>query len=315
MDWGYRFGIRADVAFAQMMHETNSLRYGGDVQPWQNNFAGIGATGGGNPGNSFATAELGVIAHYAHLAWYIFPYHVNGYCNSNYDPRHFGSSHKNTVRTIRDLGGQWAVPGTGYGDAIARYATAIWSYNARGHLLGSFNEVPGFSSAQLSNTWYFTWYDSLPQNGMAGNWIVISNQGAGTARVRIQIGETVIHDPSNPENEFLSIPEGGRITPMIPNFMAGPCGSSHLTASRYLPVSGSCTGTRSPRSPASPPNGFQPRGNSPGTIPCRKTGWAATGSWWRTWARRPPSCRCTSAPTLRRRTPKRRATPCLREPS
>jgi hypothetical protein len=222
VEWGYRFGIRADVAFAQMMHETNSLKYGGDVQPSQNNFAGIGATGGGNPGNSFASAELGVIAHYAHLAWYIFPYHVNGYCNSGYDPRHFGSSHKNTVRTIRDLGGQWAVPGTGYGDAIARYANAIWSYNARGYLLGSFNEVPGHSASQLSGTWYFTWYDSLPQHGMAGNWIVISNHGQGTARVQIRIGDYVIHDPGSPANDFWSIPEGGRITPQIINLMAGP---------------------------------------------------------------------------------------------
>ncbi|MBK5225614.1 MAG: glucosaminidase domain-containing protein [Thermoleophilia bacterium] len=125
--WGSRFGIKADLAFSQMLHETNYLRYTGDVRSWQNNFAGIGATGGGNPGNSFPSAEAGVIAHYAHLAWYVYPNHVNEYCNSAWDPRHFGTTHRNTVRTLRDLGGQWAVPGVGYGDALALYATRIWN--------------------------------------------------------------------------------------------------------------------------------------------------------------------------------------------
>src|SRR5665811_1670299 len=125
--WGNRFGIKADLAFAQMIHETNYLRYTGDVRPGQNNFAGIGATGGGNLGNSFVNAEAGVIAHYAHLAWYTFPNHVNEYCNSSWDPRHFGTTHRNTARTLRDLGGTWAVPGTGYGDALAVHVTRIWN--------------------------------------------------------------------------------------------------------------------------------------------------------------------------------------------
>src|SRR5665811_2303558 len=110
-----------------MIHETNYLRYTGDVRPGQNNFAGIGATGGGNPGNSFVNAEAGVIAHYAHLAWYTFPNHVNEYCNSSWDPRHFGTTHRNTARTLRDLGGTWTVPGTGYGDALAVHVTRIWN--------------------------------------------------------------------------------------------------------------------------------------------------------------------------------------------
>ncbi len=78
--YGKRFGIRADMAWAQMIHETGYGQYGGDVAPEQNNMAGIGATGG-IPGNSFATAELGVIAQYIHLAWYIYPEHMSDpYC-------------------------------------------------------------------------------------------------------------------------------------------------------------------------------------------------------------------------------------------
>ena len=35
---------------SQMCHETGVLEYTGDVKPNQNNFTGIGATGGGLPG-------------------------------------------------------------------------------------------------------------------------------------------------------------------------------------------------------------------------------------------------------------------------
>lgn len=63
-------GIRAEVAFAQAMHETNFLRFGGDVSITQFNFAGIGATGGGASGNSFDTVQIGIRAHVQHLKAY-----------------------------------------------------------------------------------------------------------------------------------------------------------------------------------------------------------------------------------------------------
>ncbi len=137
--YGRRFGIRADLAWAQMIHETGFLGYGGDVEPGQFNYAGIGATGG-VPGNSFATPELGVVAHYAHLAWYVYPDHFDqpfcrlvpadaaGMVTQPGDPRHFvtaSGEHKGTVRTVYDLGGQWAVPGIGYGQRVLDYAAAI----------------------------------------------------------------------------------------------------------------------------------------------------------------------------------------------
>jgi hypothetical protein len=139
--YGKRFGIRADMAWAQMIHETGYGQYGGDVAPAQNNMVGIGATGGGVPGNSFATAELGVIAHYAHLAWYLYPDHVTDpYCvqvtqptdgpiTTPGDPRHFtqsnGSPHKGNVRTVYELSGKWA-PGATYGSAVQKVAQAIF---------------------------------------------------------------------------------------------------------------------------------------------------------------------------------------------
>src|SRR5262245_8280146 len=56
---GDALGIRWDYAFYQMLLETNYLSFKtdsgrpGDVNARQNNFAGIGATGGGVPGDSF----------------------------------------------------------------------------------------------------------------------------------------------------------------------------------------------------------------------------------------------------------------------
>jgi len=120
------FNMRVDIAWAQMIHETGFLEYTGDVSPDQNNFVGIGATGGGVPGNSFATEELGIIAHFAHLAWYYYPDHVNEYCNSTYDPRHFGSSHYKYTgdTTLGFLNGRWA-PGATYTDKIVLFANQI----------------------------------------------------------------------------------------------------------------------------------------------------------------------------------------------
>ncbi len=124
--YGKLFNIRADIAWAQMIHETGFLEYTGDVSPSQNNFVGIGATGGGVPGNSFATEELGIIAHYAHLAWYYYPSHVNMYCNATYDPRHFGSYHYRYTgdTTLNHLNGKWA-PGATYTDKIILFANQI----------------------------------------------------------------------------------------------------------------------------------------------------------------------------------------------
>jgi len=229
VEWGYRFGIRADLAFAQMLLETNYLRYSGDVSVSQNNFAGIGATGGGVRGVAYASPELGVIGHYAHLAWYVFPDDQNDLCNTTYDPRHFGSTHRNTGHTPRELGGQWAVPGTTYGDDIARIANRILSRQLGGRVLGSFNEVTGSPADELGTDYYFTWYDSKQSDGMMGNWILVGNQGEGEARVEIAIGGVRMADPSHPENNFFTIPEGGRVTPSFPDFMSGPVKVTSVT--------------------------------------------------------------------------------------
>jgi len=78
--WYQHFGeqlrVRWDYAFFQMLIETNYLTFRrgngkrGDVHPRQNNFAGIGATGGGVPGDSFPDVPTGVRAQLEHLVVY-----------------------------------------------------------------------------------------------------------------------------------------------------------------------------------------------------------------------------------------------------
>lgn len=63
-------GVRAEVAFAQTLKETGWLQYGGDASIEQFNFAGIGTTGGGVPGNSYEDVRTGVRAQIQHLKAY-----------------------------------------------------------------------------------------------------------------------------------------------------------------------------------------------------------------------------------------------------
>jgi hypothetical protein len=68
--------VRWDYAFFQMAVETNFLTYRtgngswGDVTPKQNNFAGLGTTGGGVPGDSYPDVTTGVLAQIQHLVAY-----------------------------------------------------------------------------------------------------------------------------------------------------------------------------------------------------------------------------------------------------
>lgn len=67
---GEALGVRWDYAFFQMLLETGYLTYGGDVKPDQNNFAGLGATGGGVRGERFKDIASGARAHIEHLVMY-----------------------------------------------------------------------------------------------------------------------------------------------------------------------------------------------------------------------------------------------------
>jgi hypothetical protein len=63
-------GVNYDIAFAQMCIETGFLRFGGNLKPEQNNFAGLGAIGDAGTGAIFPSARIGVRAHIQHLKAY-----------------------------------------------------------------------------------------------------------------------------------------------------------------------------------------------------------------------------------------------------
>jgi hypothetical protein len=70
MRHGEELKVRWDFAFFQMLLETGYLTYTGDVKPDQNNFAGLGATGGGVRGERFKDVSSGARAHIEHLVMY-----------------------------------------------------------------------------------------------------------------------------------------------------------------------------------------------------------------------------------------------------
>ena len=98
-------GVNHDLAFCQMCLETNFLRFGGDVDPSQNNFAGIGAVGGGTKGAYFPNPRTGVKAQIQHL---------KAYASTDpiakppiVDPR-FELVTRGVAPTVYDLSGRWA---------------------------------------------------------------------------------------------------------------------------------------------------------------------------------------------------------------
>ena len=97
-------GVNHDVAFCQMCIETNYLRFGGDVHPEQNNFAGIGATGNGVAGVSFESVQMGIRAQIQHLKAYASTKRLK---RRLVDPR-FGRVRRGTAPYVEDLSGRWA---------------------------------------------------------------------------------------------------------------------------------------------------------------------------------------------------------------
>ena len=114
-----RYGLRTSLVAAQILIETNRFRYGGQVDPDQFNFAGIGATDDGRAGHPFTTIQEGVRAvvqhHYAYLG--LEP------MDPIVDPRFDLVSRR--VETIGEYGnGVWATD-PGYADKIVSLANSL----------------------------------------------------------------------------------------------------------------------------------------------------------------------------------------------
>ena len=133
---GKKYNIRGDLAFAQAVKETGFFQFYGIVQPNQNNFCGLGATGvvndgdelqnGVNPeravylpgvhGITFGTVADGVEAHIQHLYAYAAVDELPDGCEL-VDPR-FKYINRGIAPLWTGLNGRWAVPGNGYGESI-----------------------------------------------------------------------------------------------------------------------------------------------------------------------------------------------------
>lgn len=98
-------GVRGDIAFAQSCVETGYWTFTGDVSADQNNFAGLGATGNGEKGESFESPQLGIRAQIQHLKAYASTENLNGTCVDN----RFTLVTRGSATTIGSLGsGAWA---------------------------------------------------------------------------------------------------------------------------------------------------------------------------------------------------------------
>ena len=97
-------GVNYDIAFCQMCVETGFLRFGGDIKPEQNNFAGLGNIGGSSEAASFESARIGVRAHIQHLKAYA---SLEPLVNEVVDPR-FRFVTRGIAPLIDQLSGRWS---------------------------------------------------------------------------------------------------------------------------------------------------------------------------------------------------------------
>lgn len=134
---GEELGVRWDYAIAQMAVETNYLTFKagngrqGLVNPQQNNFAGLGATGRGSPGESFPDVQTGVRAHLQHLLHYAGDKVDEAVADRTRKIQEWGvlkSFHakiKGQV-TFKHLANKWAMDSS-YGNAIQTHADKFYS--------------------------------------------------------------------------------------------------------------------------------------------------------------------------------------------
>lgn len=98
-------GVKPEVLFAQICHETAYLQFGGQVKASQCNFGGLGALDGGSGGAAFADVRTGVRAQVQHLKAYA---STNPLVNNCIDDR-FRYISRGSAEYVQQLGkGNWA---------------------------------------------------------------------------------------------------------------------------------------------------------------------------------------------------------------
>lgn len=137
---GQKYNIRGDVALAQALLETGYFQYGNEVQPWQNNFCGLGAVGHTTTEEEYAASLLTAVNHnkaYLQVGIHGWCYntvatgveahiqHLYSYATTNALPSgcelldgRFNHGNRGVASNLTDLNGKWAVPGNNYGQNI-----------------------------------------------------------------------------------------------------------------------------------------------------------------------------------------------------
>lgn len=115
-----REGVREDIALAQAIVETGFFSFTGDVKPEQNNYCGLGTTGGGVEGEYFDEPEIGVRAHIQHLLAYTTKKHPStDIVDPRYELAHAIRMERGIVDKWSGLNGTWAM-GSQYCEKIMR---------------------------------------------------------------------------------------------------------------------------------------------------------------------------------------------------
>lgn len=114
-------GVNHDIAFCQMLVETNALSFGGSLKPAQNNFGGVGSPTGGMEGASFPSARVGVRAHVQHLKAYG---GLEPLVQRQVDPR-FQFVRRGIAPLVQQLSGRWSSD-MEYGQKIAAFMRRLY---------------------------------------------------------------------------------------------------------------------------------------------------------------------------------------------
>ncbi len=127
-------------------------------------------------------------------------------CPSNPCPAGYVTPGMVITPTFANLMGGPVVAGSRTGDEGIVSQRTLWKG-------ASLEEIPGIDEAELSNHYYWTWYDNLSP-GMT-NWVLVANPGsAASVDYSIRIAGALVQSGT--------LPPGQRVTPTFPGVMGGP---------------------------------------------------------------------------------------------
>ena len=117
-------GVNPDIAFCQMCHETDFLRFGGQVNAQQNNFAGIGVWSKHHRGAQFNSPREGVRTHIQLLKHYASPEGPSQPWATGVRPLRPRAQ----APCLKDLTGVWATDPE-YDGKLSRHLASLYYFN------------------------------------------------------------------------------------------------------------------------------------------------------------------------------------------